>query len=51
MLWFLASIHEALHFLAHRLQVLHFDVLITGRKRAKREKKPNTVPTGQMVLQ
>ena len=51
MRWFLASIHDALHFLAHRLQLLHFDVLITGRKRAKREKNPKIVPTGQMVLQ
>ena len=51
MRWFLASIHDALHFLAHRLQLLHFVVSIIGRKRAKREKKPNTVPTGQMVLQ
>ena len=35
----------------HRLQCLHFPASSTGRSNEKREKKPNTVPTGQMVLQ
>lgn len=41
----------ALHFLSQAWQLLHFDLSITGRNIANREKKPSVVPTGQIVLQ
>ena len=43
--------HEALHCREQRVQPLHLLTSITGRNSEKREKNPNSVPTGQMVLQ
>ena len=42
--------HIALQLRAHFLQPLHLLVSIIGLNNEKREKKPNTVPTGQKVL-
>ena len=46
----LKSMHDALHCLLQRPQLRHFSVSITGAKRLNLEKKPRTVPTGQIVL-
>ena len=43
--------HAALQLRAHKPQPLHLLVSITGFSKEKREKNPNTVPTGQIVLQ
>jgi hypothetical protein len=43
--------HADLHCLPQRPQFLHFSVLIIGLKSENFEKKPNNVPTGQIVLQ
>ena len=50
MLWFTASMHEALQLRAQSLQPLHFERSISGRKSEKRDRKPSPVPTGQTVL-
>jgi hypothetical protein len=42
--------HAALHCFPQSPQLRHFSVSITGAKRLNFEKKPRTVPTGQMVL-
>ena len=43
--------HAALQLRAHNPQLLHLEVSITGLKMEYRDMNPNTVPTGQMVLQ
>ena len=42
---------DALQFKPHKPHSLHLEGSITGRNRAKREKKLSVVPTGQMLLQ
>ena len=42
---------EALHLRAHNPQPLHLSVSIRGLSKAYFDKKPRTVPTGQIVLQ
>lgn len=46
MLCSFGSIHDALQCRAHKPQLLHLEVSITGLKAEKREINPNTVPTG-----
>lgn len=41
----------ALHFRAHKPHETHLSLSIVILKIEKRDKKPNTVPTGQIVLQ
>jgi hypothetical protein len=43
--------HEALHLKAHKPQELHCSLSNCILKSENLLKKPNTVPTGQMVLQ
>ena len=49
--WFFTSMQAALQLRAQSVQPLHFSLSIVMRNKAKREKNPSTVPTGQMVLQ
>jgi hypothetical protein len=43
--------HAALQLRAHSPQPLHLSVLIIGLSNENLEMNPNTVPTGQIVLQ
>lgn len=43
--------HDALQLRAQSPQLLHFFVSITGFSKEYFERKPSTVPTGQIVLQ
>jgi hypothetical protein len=51
MVLFFASMQDDLHFMEHKVQLLHFASLILILKTENLEMKPSTVPTGQMVLQ
>jgi sodium pump decarboxylase gamma subunit len=45
--WFFTSMQAALQLRAQSVQPLHFSLSIVMRNKAKREKNPSTVPTGQ----